>query len=89
VSASGAPPESPELRDRNIGRMILSLGTDRPWSQYFCCMAFGNAGFAHDHPIATKRFLRATLMQPTSARPSRIRPRNSWSIPDTIMRYGR
>jgi NitT/TauT family transport system substrate-binding protein len=55
------PPEPQELRARKIGRMILSLGTDKPWSQYFCCMAFGNAGFVRDHPIATKRFLRAIL----------------------------
>ena len=28
------PPEPQELRARKIGRMILSLGTDKPWSQY-------------------------------------------------------
>ena len=55
------PPEPQELRARKIGRMILSLGTDKPWSQYFCCIAFGNAGFVRAHPIATKRFLRAIL----------------------------
>ena len=32
---------------------------DRPWSQYFCCMVFGNPDFVRDHPVATKRFLRA------------------------------
>jgi NitT/TauT family transport system substrate-binding protein len=55
------PPEPQELRARNIGRMILSLGADKPWSQYFCCIAFGNGGFVRDNPIATKRFLRAIL----------------------------
>ena len=35
--------------------------TDKPWSQYFCCMAFGNREFVRDHPIATKRALRAIL----------------------------
>jgi NitT/TauT family transport system substrate-binding protein len=55
------PPEPQELRARNIGRMILSLGTDQPWSQYFCCIAFGNRDFVRDHPIATKRYLRAIL----------------------------
>jgi NitT/TauT family transport system substrate-binding protein len=55
------PPEGQELRARKIGRMILSLGTDQPWSQYLCCIAFGNAGFVHAHPVATKRFLRAIL----------------------------
>jgi NitT/TauT family transport system substrate-binding protein len=55
------PPEPQELRTRKIGRMILSLGADRPWSQYFCCIAFGNREFVRDHPVATKRFLRAIL----------------------------
>jgi NitT/TauT family transport system substrate-binding protein len=41
--------------------MILNLGTDKPWSQYFCCIAFGNREFVRDHPVATKRFLRAIL----------------------------
>jgi NitT/TauT family transport system substrate-binding protein len=55
------PPEGQELRARKIGRMILSLGTDKPWSQYFCCIPFGNREFVRDHPVATKRFLRAIL----------------------------
>jgi len=37
------------------------MGLDRPWSQYFCCIAFGNRKFVRDHPVATKRFLRAVL----------------------------
>jgi NitT/TauT family transport system substrate-binding protein len=56
-----APPEPQELRARNIGHMILNIATDKPWSQYFCCMAFGNRNFVRDHPVATKRFLRAIL----------------------------
>jgi NitT/TauT family transport system substrate-binding protein len=55
------PPEPQELRARKIGRMILSLGTDQPWSQYYCCIAFGNSEFVRARPIATKRFLRAIL----------------------------
>jgi NitT/TauT family transport system substrate-binding protein len=55
------PPEPQELRARRIGRMILSLGADKPWSQYLCCIAFGNSEFVRDHPVATKRFLRAIL----------------------------
>ena len=34
---------------------------DRPWSQYFCCVAIGNREFVQKHPIATKRALRAIL----------------------------
>jgi NitT/TauT family transport system substrate-binding protein len=55
------PPEPQELRARGIGRMILSLGADKPWSQYFCCIPFGNREFVRNHPVATKRFLRAIL----------------------------
>jgi NitT/TauT family transport system substrate-binding protein len=57
----GFPPEPQELRARKIGRVILNMATDAPWSQYFCCMVVGNREFIHDHPIATKRVLRALL----------------------------
>jgi NitT/TauT family transport system substrate-binding protein len=57
----GFPPEPQELRARKIGRVILNMATDQPWSQYFCCTMFGNSGFVRDHPVATKRFLRAIL----------------------------
>jgi NitT/TauT family transport system substrate-binding protein len=57
----GFPPEPQELRARNIGRMILSTTTDKPWSQYFCCVLFGNREFVGNYPVATKRFLRAIL----------------------------
>jgi NitT/TauT family transport system substrate-binding protein len=55
------PPESLELRARGIGRVIVNTTTDKPWSQYFCCLVFGNKEFVRDHPIATKRYLRAIL----------------------------
>ena len=57
----GFPPEPQELRARNIGRVILSTTTDKPWSEYFCCMVFGNRDFVRAHPVATKRYLRAVL----------------------------
>jgi NitT/TauT family transport system substrate-binding protein len=55
------PPEPQELRARGVGRVILNTATDKPWSQYFCCIAYGNREFVQDHPIATKRYLRAVL----------------------------
>jgi NitT/TauT family transport system substrate-binding protein len=55
------PPEPQELRARKIGRVILNTTMDRPWSQYFCCIEFGNRDFVRAHPIATKRYLRALL----------------------------
>jgi NitT/TauT family transport system substrate-binding protein len=57
----GFPPEPQELRARKVGRVILSTTTDMPWSQYFCCIVFGNRDFVNGHPIATKRYLRAVL----------------------------
>jgi NitT/TauT family transport system substrate-binding protein len=57
----GFPPEPQELRARKIGHVILNTTTDKPWSQYFCCTAFGRRDFVRDHPVATKRYLRAIL----------------------------
>jgi NitT/TauT family transport system substrate-binding protein len=57
----GFPPEPQELRARRISRVILNTMTDRPWSQYFCCMIYGNRDWVRDHPVATKRFLRAVF----------------------------
>jgi NitT/TauT family transport system substrate-binding protein len=55
------PPEPQELRARKIGRAIFNTTTDKPWSQYFCCFAYGNRDFVRNHPVATKRYLRAFL----------------------------
>jgi NitT/TauT family transport system substrate-binding protein len=57
----GFPPEPQELRARKIGHVILNMTTDKPWSQYFCCMLVGNKDFVHNHPVATKRVVRAIL----------------------------
>src|SRR5262249_16297055 len=34
----GFPPEPQELRARKIGHVLVNTATDRPWSQYFCCL---------------------------------------------------
>jgi NitT/TauT family transport system substrate-binding protein len=57
----GFPPEPQELRARKIGRVILATAVDAPWSYYFCCTAYGNRAWIRDHPVATKRYLRAIL----------------------------
>jgi NitT/TauT family transport system substrate-binding protein len=57
----GFPPEPQELRARKIGRTILRTATDKPWSQYFCCLLYANREFVRAHPIATKRVLRVIL----------------------------
>jgi NitT/TauT family transport system substrate-binding protein len=58
----GFPPIPQELRARKIGHSVVNSGVDRPWSQYFCCVATANREFARRHPVATKRALRAMLM---------------------------
>jgi NitT/TauT family transport system substrate-binding protein len=55
----GFPPEPQDLRARGIGRVIVNSVTDRPWSQYFCCMVATHGDYARRNPIATKRVLRA------------------------------
>jgi len=57
----GFPPQPQELRARKIGQVIVNTAEDRPWNQYFCCMAGVNRQFAERHPVATKRALRAML----------------------------
>src|SRR5205823_6983422 len=57
----GFPPVPQELRAKKIGHVIVNSAVDRPWSQYFCCIAAGNREFVHKHPVATKRALRAIL----------------------------
>jgi NitT/TauT family transport system substrate-binding protein len=57
----GFPPEPQELRAKQIGHVVVNSTMDRPWSQYFCCMAAGNRAFVQKHPVATKRALRAIL----------------------------
>jgi NitT/TauT family transport system substrate-binding protein len=55
------PPRSQELRAQKIGHVVVDTATDKPWSQYFCCLVVANLNFARQYPIATKRALRALL----------------------------
>jgi NitT/TauT family transport system substrate-binding protein len=57
----GFPPEPQEMREQQIGHVVVNSTVDRPWSQYFCCMLAGNREFVRTHPVATKRALRAIL----------------------------
>src|SRR5215470_7054243 len=36
------PPVPQDLRARKIGLVVVNSAMDRPWSQYFCCMLYGN-----------------------------------------------
>ena len=57
----GAAPEPQMARARGIGHVILNSALDRPWSQYYCCMLSGNVDYVKNHPVATRRVLRALL----------------------------
>jgi NitT/TauT family transport system substrate-binding protein len=57
----GFPPDPQELRAKKVGHVIVNSSVDRPWSQYFCCIATGNREFVRKYPQATKRALRAIL----------------------------
>jgi len=57
----GFVPEPQVLRAKKVGHVLINTLTDRPWSQYFCCLAAGNQTFVRRNPIATKRALRALL----------------------------
>ena len=49
------------LKEKKIGHVILNTTEDKPWSQYFCCMAVARRDFVRRYPVATKRALRAIL----------------------------
>jgi NitT/TauT family transport system substrate-binding protein len=55
------PLEPQELRAKKIGRVVINMMMDRPWSQYFCCMVAANREFVRKNPVATKRALRSIL----------------------------
>ena len=55
------PPFAQQLRAKQIGHVVVNMSSDRPWSQYFCCLMTGNRAFVRQHPVATKRALRAIL----------------------------
>src|SRR5207244_3026661 len=57
----GFPPEPQELRAKRIGHVVVNTTTDKPWSQYFCCVVVAHREFVRKYPVATKRALRALM----------------------------
>ena len=57
----GFPPDPGQPCARNIGHLVVNIAQDRPWSNYFCCMAIANSNFVRNNPVAAKRALRALL----------------------------
>jgi NitT/TauT family transport system substrate-binding protein len=57
----GFPPEPQELQAKKIGQLVLNTATDKPWSQYFCCVVSARREFVRKYPVAAKRAVRAIL----------------------------
>jgi NitT/TauT family transport system substrate-binding protein len=55
------PPYASMLREKKIGHVLVNSTTDKPWSQYFCCMIASTKEFVRRNPVATKRAVRALL----------------------------
>src|SRR5215831_10492697 len=55
------PPFSLEMREKKLGHILVNTTTDKPWSQYICCLLASTKAFVRQHPVATKRALRAML----------------------------
>jgi NitT/TauT family transport system substrate-binding protein len=55
------PPVTLELRERGIGHALVSTTTDKPWSDYLCCLIASTKEYVSKNPVATKRALRAIL----------------------------
>lgn len=55
------PPEVQQLRALKVGHVLVSSTTDRPWSEYFCCMLAGNNDYIRKHPAATRAVIRSML----------------------------
>jgi NitT/TauT family transport system substrate-binding protein len=55
------PPGPQKLRAQGIGKVIVDTNVDKPWAQYFCCCVLANRDFITNHPVATRRALRAVL----------------------------
>jgi NitT/TauT family transport system substrate-binding protein len=70
----GFAPEPQEVRSHQVGQVIVRTASDRPWSQYFCCMLTGNRAFVRKNPVATKRLMRAILKAADlcAAEPARV-----------------
>jgi NitT/TauT family transport system substrate-binding protein len=55
------PHEAAMFREKKIGHVLVNTTTDKPWSQYFCCMIASTKEFVRRNPVATKRAVRALL----------------------------
>ena len=66
----GFPPDPQELRALKVGHVVVNSAVDRPWSQYFCCLATGHREFVTQ---ASDRDQAGAAGDPERGRP--LRPR--------------
>jgi NitT/TauT family transport system substrate-binding protein len=55
------PPQPQKVRAKKVGHVIVNTSQDPPWSQQFCCMVAARPQFVNEHPVATKRAVRAFI----------------------------
>jgi NitT/TauT family transport system substrate-binding protein len=56
-----SPPVSLVFRQKKVGHALVNTTTDKPWSQYSCCLIASTKDFVRRNPVATKRAMRAIL----------------------------
>jgi NitT/TauT family transport system substrate-binding protein len=77
------PPVLQEVRARNIGHVIVSSITDRPWSEHYCCMLATHTEFAENIRLPPSACCARSSRPSISASPSPSARRNCSSIRDT------
>jgi NitT/TauT family transport system substrate-binding protein len=55
------PPTAQELFDKQIGHVVANSMSDKPWSDYYCCMVTVSQDYLRQNPVATKAALRSIL----------------------------
>ena len=75
----GFAPEPEELLARKVGHVLVDTLTDKPWSQYFCCILAGSREFVRKNPVATKE--RSQHKRSPRPHPPRLRPRPQAGTP--------
>jgi NitT/TauT family transport system substrate-binding protein len=73
------PPGGLELRRQGIGHVLVNTTTDKPWSQYSCCLVASTKEFVRKYPVATKRALRALLKGVDLCASDSIRAARLWA----------
>ena len=74
-------PEPQELRARKVGRVILNMAMDKPWSQYFCCLLARQYGLRPSSiRLRPSVWCAPSSRRPTCAAPSRSGPHDAWSM---------